>query len=112
MAYFKEQITEIGTATGTLGDYADALAATSDPQKRLKQDTENYNTVTGIEVVVTVIAKPEIDLGNYIETKDEVTGETYIENISQNTTIGKIQEEIGSNKTVEIYKGVEKVENT
>ena len=44
MAYFKEQITAIGNTTGTLGEYSDALAATSDPQKRLKQDTENYNT--------------------------------------------------------------------
>lgn len=44
MAYFKEQITSIGSATGTLGAYSEALAATSDPQKRLKQDTENFNT--------------------------------------------------------------------
>lgn len=44
MAYFKEQITAIGTATGTLDEYSEALAATSDPQKRLKQDTDNFNT--------------------------------------------------------------------
>ena len=43
MAYFKEQITEIGNSTGTLDRYSEALKATSDPQKRLRQDTKNYN---------------------------------------------------------------------
>ena len=44
MAYFKEQIQNIGNATSTLDRYKEALNATSDAQKRLKLDTENYNT--------------------------------------------------------------------
>lgn len=49
MTYFKEQIQALGDGTKTLNKYKDALNAVSDPQKRLKQDTENYNTELGVQ---------------------------------------------------------------
>ena len=56
------------------------------------EDTVNYKEAKGIEVIVTVIAKPEIDLGKYEETEDQATGKRYLEKIDNGTTIGEIQE--------------------
>ena len=80
-------------------------------------DQENYNTISDINVVITVIAKIELNTDNYlVETfKDKNQQQIlYIENIKQGTTLKAFFDNINVNGETFIYdkKGQEISDNT
>ena len=104
MTYFKEQIQTLGDSTKTLDKYKDALNAVSDPQKRLKQDTENYNTELGVQAQALATTEKALKLyhkslaaagkvsGELTKSTAEGVGSTYGFNKAWNAAVDTFED--------------------
>ena len=84
------------TSVGNVGE--NTFTVTYTPQ-----DTVNYNTITGMEVKITVMSSLNIDLGEYVVAEENET--KYIQGISPETTLGTLKSEITTNGEIQVYNG-------